>query len=328
MGDKCLFSRVVLHLSILRLFSCSASSVISTSEWSVVDVSSSAVPTPAGDVNATTKAAYVYSTRYVPPYVPPDMGKTNFSLGIYHSLQQIFDVLMNPEFIRYREVQDLLQTYEDHAEYNSGRKYTRTKFRNVFVVIEGLQDTGSRLHGRRITDVLRGHYVVSPPASFQHLRNWFDNQCYQLRSAFYALGNYVIAEKVKRQYYRHPVILNRYWHSQVAIALAKAVVKGYQFPPHESPIYVWPKDLLIPDLVFFVSKRLRLKDFHAMTLRPKMSREYTAMMTEAFLRLREPAVIDVDCGKYGNRPFVAMMQMINATQAELDRLRNRTQILN
>lgn len=346
--DKYFFIRITFHLTVFRLFSCSAPSVnvsfassaapVATMSHAVENVTIASVSTIGVNVpstrrippyapqnaNVQTVGLYVRSTRRIPPYAPQNAKKFNFKLGIYHSLEEVFDVFMSPEFIHFPEVQDLLQTYEDNAEYNSGRKYTRTKIRNVFAVIEGLQDTGSRIHGRRISEVLKGYYIVSPPKNFQHLRHWFDKQCYQLRSAFYALGNYVIAEKVKRQYFRQPVILNRYWHSQVAIALAKAAVKGHQFPGRNSTVYVWPKDLLIPDLVFFVSRRLRLKDFHAMTLRPRMSKEYTAMMTEAFLRLREPSVIDVDCGKYGNRPFLTMMQMINDTQAELEELRQKS----
>lgn len=308
------FIRVTFHLIAIHLLSCSASSNVSTTESS--DLFTNWVP--------PTRPAHMRAARYIPPYVQPSSFAVNYTDGIYHSLGEVFDVLMSPEYIQFREVQDLLQTYENHAEYNSGRKYTRKKYRNLFIVIEGLQDTGSRLHGRRMTDALQGHYIVSPPRSFQHLRHWFDNQCYQLRSAYYALGNYVIAEKVKREVHRQPVIMNRFWHSQVAITLAKAAIKGTPFPHRNSSIYFWPRDLLVPDLVFFVSKRLRLKDFHVMTLRPKMSKEYTAMMTEAFLRLQEPAVIDVDCGKYGNRPFLTMVQMINDTQLQLDSLRNRT----
>lgn len=68
---------------------------------------------------------------------------------------------------------------------------------------------GSRYFSTKLVKQIEGRYIMAPPNCFAIYRQFFDSQDFLLRSAFYALGNYIVAEIVKRSYYFKPVVVNR-----------------------------------------------------------------------------------------------------------------------
>lgn len=55
-----------------------------------------------------------------------------------------------------------------------------------------------------------------------------------------------------------------FWHSTSAYAIAQAIEDNedqYQLPDEHNPIYTWPRDLLLPTKIFFltVSEKVRLE---------------------------------------------------------------------
>ena len=52
------------------------------------------------------------AARYIPPYVQPSSFAVNYTDGIYHSLGEVFDVLMSPEVSETRLKQQYTVIYK------------------------------------------------------------------------------------------------------------------------------------------------------------------------------------------------------------------------
>ncbi|CAB4032941.1 UMP-CMP kinase 2, mitochondrial [Paramuricea clavata] len=79
-------------------------------------------------------------------------------------------------------------------------------------------------------------------------------QCQPVCRAFYSLGNYLMAENIKSSLVASPVVLDRFWHSSAAYAIAVEAKCGSEIniPPKGNFIYQWPDDLLKPSAVIFL----------------------------------------------------------------------------
>lgn len=114
------------------------------------------------------------------------------------------------------------------------------------------KSTLSRLLAKKINAV----NLKSPPSCISsELRAAFDDSA-DLKTAFYALGNYIAAFEIAKTLETQPVVLDRFWNSTAANALARNVQAkpgGYDLPARGNPVYRWPADLIQPDVVLFLS---------------------------------------------------------------------------
>jgi len=71
--------------------------------------------------------------------------------------------------------------------------------------------------------------METPPPSIKHLKEFFDQQSEPIRRAYYSFGNYLAAEAVARSTFEHGIVMDRYFHSTAASALA------HELSSHVSP---------------------------------------------------------------------------------------------
>lgn len=177
---------------------------------------------------------------------------------VYHSLQSVLNVFNRDEYRHLPEVAELMHIYRDamrHAKEN-------VTDRSAFIVIEGLDASGKSTLSKMLAKKMLGVRLSTPPDCLLGIREIFDQHNSTLRRAFYALGNYIAAEEVKDISTIKHVVLDRYWHSTAAYAIANEVTQaGNILPPPDSPVYNFPSDLLEPDFVFFlmVTEENRIK---------------------------------------------------------------------
>lgn len=88
------------------------------------------------------------------------------------------------------------------------------------IILEGLDGTGKTtvIEGlqRELGDV---NCLSSPPECLRSFRQHFDGQVSHIRRAFYLLGNYACALSL-RKHSEKPVVIDRFWPSSIAYALA------------------------------------------------------------------------------------------------------------
>nr|XP_004656591.1 UMP-CMP kinase 2, mitochondrial [Jaculus jaculus] len=122
------------------------------------------------------------------------------------------------------------------------------------VAIEGLDATGKTTVTQSVSESLQAALLQSPPSCIGQWRKIFDAEPTIIRRAFYSLGNYLVASEIARESAKSPVIVDRYWHSTAAYAIATEVSGGLQYlPPAHHPVYQWPGDLLKPDQVLLLT---------------------------------------------------------------------------
>jgi len=130
-----------------------------------------------------------------------------------------------------------------------------------FVVIEGMDGCGKTTLTRFLSEKLDMKLIPTPPKNYEIFTNarvYFDGQSESIRRAFYSLGNYLAAVDVANS--DKPVVMDRYWHSTAAYAVANEIKSGDTTSVFDLS---WPSDLLQPDVVIFlqVSETERMRRF-------------------------------------------------------------------
>ncbi|KAJ8353133.1 hypothetical protein SKAU_G00207000 [Synaphobranchus kaupii] len=172
------------------------------------------------------------------------------------------------------------------------------------IVIEGLDATGKTTLTRSLTTELSAALLRSPPQCLSPWRPRFDSEPALLRRAFYALGNYITASQIATAGQHTPVVVDRYWHSTAAYAIATVVTGRVEnLPGPGSEVYRWPSDLLRPDLVLLltVSPEERMRRLNARGI--EKTREeaeleanhlFRTKVEQAYKRVGDPACVIVD----------------------------------
>ncbi|XP_053564922.1 UMP-CMP kinase 2, mitochondrial [Bombina bombina] len=124
------------------------------------------------------------------------------------------------------------------------------------IVIEGLDATGKSTLTQSLKVSLKAALLKSPPDCISQWRKTFDDEPSLIRRAYYALGNYIVESQIAEASKHSPVIVDRYWHSTAAYAIATEIGgSAHNLPESHHEVYQWPNDLLKPDLVILLTVR-------------------------------------------------------------------------
>uniref|UniRef100_A0A0A9WWY0 UMP-CMP kinase 2, mitochondrial n=1 Tax=Lygus hesperus TaxID=30085 RepID=A0A0A9WWY0_LYGHE len=225
--------------------------------------------------------------------------------GVFRSLPSILSVL--EEHSKEREVLELLEIY--HRDASKTTSETSKTNSNVnysnhpLVVFEGLDGSGKSLLTKLTAKKLGGVKSSTPPESVKHLRPYFDGTGVDrvLRRAFYSLGNYLAARDLQRLLESSPVVMDRFWHSTAAYAIAE-LKDSCEIPENT---FAWPSDLLQPDLVVFltVSEDVRLermsrrKNFTLEEDKLKENSAYRQRLTDTYAKMKKPSLKFLNCDR-------------------------------
>ncbi|XP_018121406.1 UMP-CMP kinase 2, mitochondrial isoform X2 [Xenopus laevis] len=216
--------------------------------------------------------------------------------AVYYSLSSTRAVLLQcsaciPEAARILELLDKCDT-------------SAKKGRFPVIVIEGLDATGKSTLTESLKDSLKATLLRSPPDCISKWRKTFDDEPSLIKRAYYAAGNYVGACEIAKASMNSPVIVDRYWHSTAAYAIATEIVGSvHSLPPCHHEVYQWPRDLLRPDLVILltVSDEERMRRMRGRGLEEtKEEKElesntmFRLKVEEAYKRIENPQCVIID----------------------------------
>nr|XP_033795203.1 UMP-CMP kinase 2, mitochondrial [Geotrypetes seraphini] len=172
------------------------------------------------------------------------------------------------------------------------------------IVVEGLDATGKTTLTQSLKESLRAVLLKSPPACISQWRKIFDNEPTLIRRAFYALGNYIVASEIAAESTKSPVVVDRYWHSTAAYAIATEISGGlHNLPVRNHEVYQWPEDLLKPDLVVLLtlSQEERVRRLQSRGIEKtkeeaelEMNVPFREKVEELYKRMENPRCVAVD----------------------------------
>ncbi|XP_051941246.1 UMP-CMP kinase 2, mitochondrial isoform X1 [Hippocampus zosterae] len=190
------------------------------------------------------------------------------------------------------------------------------------IVLEGLDATGKTTLTESLRDALGATLLRSPPPCLSPWRARFDQEPPILRRAFYALGNYITAQQIYSQTSKTPVIIDRFWHSTAAYAIATAVNGPVcDLPAEGSELYRWPSDLLQPCVVFLLTldpeeRKRRLKDRGQGETKEEheldLNQVFRLRVEEAYKRISGPTCISVDASCSAEQVLQQVLLLIKA----------------
>ncbi|KAJ8918426.1 hypothetical protein NQ315_008123 [Exocentrus adspersus] len=231
----------------------------------------------------------------------------NAGIPIFHSVEPILKVFNEDENKNVYGVKQLLDIYNSALDLYQRSQALGEMKKYPLIVLEGLDGSGKTSMTKCLARKLKAQKWRTPPESISHLRNVFDDNAV-LRTAFYSLGNYIAALEVQLILRNEPVVMDRFWHSTAAYAIAQAVQdepNKYKMPPKGHEIYRWPNDLLKPDISILleVSEAARLeRHSRRETYTPqedllKSSEDFRQNVLQAYKNMYNPGVTTVN-GNY------------------------------
>ncbi|KAM9355077.1 UMP-CMP kinase 2, mitochondrial [Pholidichthys leucotaenia] len=245
-----------------------------------------------------------------PEYHPATLNMINSD--VFYSFEEARHVL--------RRCGDIIPEATSVLELLPSGAETRDKLDFPVIVVEGLDATGKTTLTESLRDTLGAALLQSPPQCLSPWRARFDQEPPLIRRAFYALGNYITAVQIGQEGTKKPVIVDRFWHSTAAYAIATAVSGPVcKLPEEGSEVYCWPTDLLQPSLVVLLSldpeerkRRLRGRGQGKTDEEKELDENqlFRLRVEEAYRRIRGPACVAVDASPSADRVLQQVLLLI------------------
>ncbi|XP_062296244.1 UMP-CMP kinase 2, mitochondrial [Scomber scombrus] len=262
-----------------------------------------------GSTMETSNNYYVVPSE-APEYHPSTLNIINSD--VFYSFREAYEVL--------KKCGDIIPEATSVLELLSSRLEARRKPDFPVIVIEGLDATGKTTLTESLRDTLGATLLRSPPQCLSPWRARFDQEPPLIRRAFYALGNYITAEQIGQEATKTPVIIDRFWHSTAAYAIATAVSGSvHNLPEEGSEVYRWPSDLFQPSLVVVLNldpeeRKRRLMDRGQGKTEEEQELDQNQLfrlrVEEAYRRISGPACVTVDASPSADQVLQQVLLLI------------------
>ncbi|KAM3871094.1 UMP-CMP kinase 2, mitochondrial [Diretmus argenteus] len=253
--------------------------------------------------------------NYVVPAESPDYHPSTLNIinsDVFYSFEEAREVL--------QKCGDIIPESKSVLELVDQRQDARHEPDSPVIVIEGLDATGKTTLTESLREALGATLLRSPPQCLSPWRARFDQEPPLIRRAFYALGNYITAEQIGQEATQTPVIVDRYWHSTAAYAIATAVSGPVcNLPSEGSELYCWPGDLLQPSLVVLLTldpeerrRRLRARGQGKTEEEQELDHNqlFRLRVEEAYQRIIGPDCVTVDASPSADQVLEQVLLLI------------------
>lgn len=254
---------------------------------------------------------------YVVPSEAPECHPSTLNIinsDVFYSFEEAYDVLNKCGDI-IPEAMSVLELLPSGAEGRSKPDFP-------VIVIEGLDATGKTTLTESLRDALGASLLYSPPQCLSPMRARFDREPPLIRRAYFALGNYIIAEQIRQKGTETPVIVDRFWPSTAAYAIATAVSgQVSNLPAEGSEVYRWPSDLLQPSLVVLLTldpeerkRRLRNRGQEESEEEKELGQNqlFRLKVETAYQRISGPEFVSVDASPSADQVLQQVLLLIRA----------------
>uniref|UniRef100_A0A1B6KFZ9 Uncharacterized protein n=1 Tax=Graphocephala atropunctata TaxID=36148 RepID=A0A1B6KFZ9_9HEMI len=166
------------------------------------------------------------------------------------------DLMSQRKYDNASAVHALTAAYRYTHQQQKRLKILSHSMKKPFIAVEGLDREKRNTLVRRLALHMQGHVVENPPDTFDAVyRNLPDNSTV-LSNGFYVLSTYIAALHVRYVTQRAPAIVAGFWLGRAAYSIAKNFPD--EPPPYKSKFWVWPRDLVKPNVIFYLTDRFSL----------------------------------------------------------------------
>lgn len=219
------------------------------------------------------------------------------SYKVFYSFEDVMAVFHKKQYFEMPVVEAVLENWKKHTDpvYKKPRKNwmhigtttpkpVKTRRDYPLVLVEGVQKSLKETVGKKIARCLHAKHVKTTPRLMRKFKRRF-NKWLDLKRAFIGLGIYIRSFDLLETMDVKPIVLSGYWVNQAAWYIAQSYK---DLPPHNSSVYEFPKDLVVPDIVFFINApKSETKDD------PELVELYNRL-AEAYRRIRGPTMVELN----------------------------------
>lgn len=209
------------------------------------------------------------------------------------------DIIPEDDFLVYRSlevtmksVQPVLDNIDDIPEvvtFDEPVTIDPITKRYPIIAIEGIPLSNFRRIVMPVAHKLGARLISNPPVCLGPAMRILYGFEPEQRTALFSLGNYLAAKEMKYEVKQRPVIVTRYWYHNTAYAVALGARNISCLPNPKSCIYMWPKDLVAPDVSIFVNAKLStLRHTHNLTKPEDLDYKLVATYVGMFERFTDP----------------------------------------
>ncbi|XP_046659541.1 uncharacterized protein LOC124353647 [Homalodisca vitripennis] len=171
----------------------------------------------------------------------------------------VLDLMTQRKYDNASAVHALTAAYRYTHQQQKRLKILSQSMKKPFIAVEGLDREKRNTLAKRLALHLQGYVVNNPPETFDAVyRNLPDNSTI-LSNGFYVLSTYIAALHVRYVTRKSPAIVPGFWLGRAAYMIAKNFPE--EPPPYKSKFWTWPRDLLKPSVIFYLTDRFSLHQF-------------------------------------------------------------------
>uniref|UniRef100_A0A1B6LGM0 Uncharacterized protein n=2 Tax=Graphocephala atropunctata TaxID=36148 RepID=A0A1B6LGM0_9HEMI len=207
--------------------------------------------------------------------------------GVHYNMESIMNILKHPDNRKEETVYVLLVKYEETRQ-KAPVFLPDPRNRHPIISIDGFFTHGRTKIAKMVATALFGRRILMPTRHVARLRTYFVNPA--IKKHYYSLSKYMGAHLAMSYCRSAPVVLERYWHDQAAYVMAKSF-EG--LIPENSSLYDFPKDLLVPDIMFFVNGALNQNIHNETTAARYMHNDLANKIAAVYRRMRSPSLFEI-----------------------------------
>ncbi|XP_046663172.1 UMP-CMP kinase 2, mitochondrial-like isoform X1 [Homalodisca vitripennis] len=174
--------------------------------------------------------------------------------GLYYSLKTVMEDInihkLKTGIVDLMSVHNRSEWIYRVRQSYQARDQIKKKKRMIFINIETVYSSKREQITKAVARRLRGKQMTCPPKFMGDIRVILGPGV--ARKLYYSLTKYSTSHHVQQVLSTQAVVLERYWLHHAAFTISK-FYNETDLPPRGHHMYRWPRDLLAPDVLFFVN---------------------------------------------------------------------------
>lgn len=171
------------------------------------------------------------------------------NVNLYYDFKTLINGIFSEENAEKYKTQLLFIKYDKEC-LKEKHTHLSTEKRKPFIELECNNATAKKILLEKLAKRIRGVVLEHPAQCLREVASFYVDE-HPLYGPFCSLSMYVTAYDATVRFHDTPVITSGYWLEKAAYFINKAY-ENQSLPVYGSPVYDYPRDLLLPDIAFSI----------------------------------------------------------------------------